>query len=194
MPNGSQQVPKVVVPLPTDADLGPEMAKQVTVQGKNLNDIRMVAGTGELGKPIGELAGTIFRVKGVDAKLRQFIVLRIATLLECPNLLGPNAQMAINLGAGKNELEALKAGGPVQGLDKDGTLIMTATDELTAAGTLKDETLTALLERYGNEVCRKYIMVICYYNMFARFFNGTRIPGESAADIAEKVGTRTLPV
>ena len=194
MSNAVGQSPSIIIPLPSDTELGPEMAAQVNGQGKNLNDIRMVAGTGELGKPIGALAGTIFRLSGIDAKLRQFIVLRVATLLNCPNLLGPNEQMARNLGASVGELEALRSDSPVKGLDDNGTLIMLATDELTTEGTLADKTLASLLGRYDNEVCRKYIMVICYYNMFARFFNGTRIPGESEEDISKKVGTRTLPV
>ena len=136
---------RIIVPLPTDLDLGAEMADQVKVQGKNLNDIRMVAGTGELAKPIGDLAGAVFRVSGVDAKVRQFIVLRIATLLQCPNLRGPNEQMATNLGATSLEIEALRVSGPLSALDENATLVLTATEEVTVAGTLTDPTLAALL-------------------------------------------------
>jgi hypothetical protein len=183
----------VTIPLPTDEELGPEAVKYLHEFGRNYKDGRMMLGTGIVGKPMIELARSVFRVEGVDPKIREFVVLRIAKLLGGVNPWGPNLRMLDNLGASDAEKEAIQADGPVAGLDEDATLIMRATEEITVGAGLQDPTLRAMIDRFGNDVARRYIVVICWYNMFNRFLIATRVPAESEQEIVEKVGDQTMP-
>jgi hypothetical protein len=183
----------VAIPLPTDDELGPEAVAYLHEFGRNYKDGRMMLGTGIVGKPMIELARSVFRVDGVDPKIRQFINQRITKLLGGVNPWGPNLRMLDNLGATAAEKEAIQAGGPVTGLDEDATLVVRATEEITSDRGMQDPTLRALIERFGNDVARRYIVVICWYNMFNRFLIATRVPAESEQEVIEKVGDQTLP-
>jgi hypothetical protein len=67
---------------------------------------------------------------------------------------------------------------------------MNATDELTTTGTLTDQTLQALLDRYGAVVSRKLVLIIAWFNLLSRFLNGCRVPMETS----DKLGSRTSPL
>ena len=65
-----------------------------------------------------------------------------------------------------------------------------ATDELSKSGTLRDETLRELVDRYDKTVARKIVLMIGWFNMLSLFLNGCRVPLETT----DKVGTRTSPL
>jgi hypothetical protein len=182
----------VSIPLPTDAELGPDDVKFLHDFGRNYKDGRMMMGTG-VGRPMITLARAVFRVEGVDPKIREFVVLRIAKLLGGVNPWGPNLRMLDNLGATEAEKEGIQNDGPVSGLDEDATLVMRATEEISGTSGLQDATLTALKDRFGDHTARNYIAVICWYNMFNRFLISTRVPAESEQEVIDKVGDQTLP-
>lgn len=91
------------------------------------------------------------------------------------------------------DILALEVDGPVAELDEEGNLIVRAIDELTLAGTLSDATLAALRFRYTDEICRKYVLMISWYNLFARFCNGCRVGVESPTELVNKIGDRVNP-
>ena len=66
----------------------------------------------------------------------------------------------------------------------------TATDELSKGGTLRDETLSELLDRYGETISRKIVLMIGWFNLLSLFLNGCRVPLETT----DKIGTKTSPL
>lgn len=181
------------IPLPKDDELAPQTVAYLHDFGPNYKDGRMMLGTGGIGRPLIELARAVFRVEGVDPKIREFICLRIAKLLGGVNPWGPNLRMLDNLGATDAEKQGIQNDGPVTGLDDDATLLMLATEQITSNTGLQDATLAALKERFGDDLTHRYIAVICWYNMFNRFLVSTRVPAESEQEIIDKVADQTLP-
>lgn len=184
----------VIIPEPTDKELGLLRATEVKTIGHGLKDGRMMAGMGDLFVPTAALAASVFRAKGVDPKLREFICLRTAKLMNCPHPWDPNVRLAANTGASPAEILALEADGPVTGLDEEALLIVRAVDEITLSGTLTDTTLGELRARYNDEMCRKYILVMSWYNLFTRFCNGCRVGLENPQEVVSKIGSRLNPV
>ena len=185
---------KVVIPEPTDKELGVIRAVEVHAIGHSLQDGRMMAGMGDLFVPTATLAASVFRADGVPKKYREFMALRTAKLLNCPHPWGPNVRIAQNVGASLEEVRALEVDGPVTELNEEGNLIVRAIDELTLTGTLGDDTLAAMRARYTDEICRKYVLMMSWYNLFTRFCNGCRVGVESPEQVVEKIGNRKNPV
>ena len=185
---------KVIIPEPTDAELGLIRATEVKTIGHDLKDGRMMAGMGDLFVPTATLAASVFRTKGIEKKHREFICLRTAKLLNCPHPWQPNVRLAQNTGASLEEIEALTVDGPVTGLDEESNLIVRGADEMTLTGTLTDETLSALRERYSDEICRKFVLVFAWYNLFTRYCNGCRVGLEDPEEVLKKIGNHVNPV
>ncbi len=179
----------VAVPLPSDNDLGLMHAQAVKLSG-DLNVSRTLAGTGNLFFPAAAFVKALFSTDGIDPKIRELIVLRSAKLLNCPYEWQANAAMAKNTGCTDSEIEAMATDGPVTGLGDEITLILSAVDELTRDATLTDHTLNALRARYDDELVRKYLLMIGWFNLLSRFLNGCRVPLESG----DKIGAKTSPV
>jgi hypothetical protein len=99
-------------------------------------------------------------------------------------------QMAKNAGLSSAEIDAAATDGPVSGINPEYVLVCKATDELSKSGTLGDETLRELLDRYGETVSRKIVLMIGWFNMLSLFLNGCRVPLETT----DKVGMRTSPL
>jgi hypothetical protein len=49
---------------------------------------------------------------------------------------------------------------------------------------LRDETLTDLLDRYGEAISRKIILMIGWFNLLSLFLNGCRVPLETIGSAA----------
>jgi hypothetical protein len=98
--------------------------------------------------------------------------------------------MARNAGLSAVEIDAAATDGPVSGIDPEYVLVCRATDELSKTGTLLDETLRELLDRYGETISRKIVLMIGWFNMLSLFLNGCRVSLETT----DKVGTRTSPL
>jgi len=88
------------------------------------------------------------------------------------------------------EIDAAATDGPVSGINPEYILVCKATDELSNGGTLRDETLRELLDKYGEAISRKIVLMIGWFNMLSLFLNGCRVPLETT----DKVGTRTSPL
>ena len=133
----------------------------------------------------------LFSTDGIDPKIRELIVLRSAKLLDCPYEWQANAAMAKNAGctARRDRRDGL-TDGPVTGLGDEITLVLTAVDELTRDATVTDRTLAAMRARYSDELVRKYLLMIGWFNLLSRFLNGCRVPLETG----DKIGAKTSPV
>lgn len=180
---------KVQVPLPDDADIAKAVGGGYDAES-SLNVLKMFAGTGDMYPALIGMVQAMFGTSGIDAKHREVIILRAASVLDCPYEWQANEQMAANAGLSAAEIDAVAADGPAYGIDSEYVLLATATDELLKNGTLTDPTLRELLETFGDVVTRKYIAMIGWFSMLSLFLNGTRVPMETT----DKIGSRTSPL
>ena len=180
---------KVAIPLPSDEMIRAVMGDAYDPE-QALNVIKMLAGTQDMFAPAIGLVKAMFTASGVDAKLRQMIILRSAKVLNVPYEWQANVPMSLNNGLTQVEIDAAAADGPVTGIEEDYVLICKATDELSKAATLTDATLQALLDRHGDVITRQLIVVIAWFNMLSMFLNGCRVPMETT----DKVGSKKSPL
>jgi alkylhydroperoxidase family enzyme len=189
MAHPAHDTPKVAIPLPSDDVIRRIMGNSYDPK-KTLNVIKMFAGTEDLFDATIGLVKAIFNTQGVDPRTREMIILRAATVLDSPYEWQANTQMAKNVGLSPNEINAAASDGPVAGIDPEYVLVSKATDELSTTGTLSDETLSELLDKYGESISRKIILMIAWFNLLSRFLNGCRVPLETT----DKIGTGTSPL
>ena len=179
---------KVSVPLPAEQDVMQAMGKKY--KPDVLNVTKMLAGTGDCFPAVVALVTALFQANDIDARLREVVTLRVATLLNAPYEWQQNAKMALNTGLTQAEIDAVSADGPVQSLLPEYLLACSATDEMVRGGTLEDETLSALLDRYGQILTRKLILAIGYFVLLGMFLNSCRVPLETT----DKIGSSTTPL
>jgi alkylhydroperoxidase family enzyme len=189
MAHPTHDTPQVAIPLPSDADVRRIIGKSYDPE-KTLNVIKMFAGTEDMFDATIALVKAIFDVQGIDPKTREMIILRAATVLDAPYEWQANTQMAKNVGLSPNEINAAASDGPVVGINPEYVLVCKATDELSTSGTLRDETLRELLDKYGETISRKIVLMIAWFNLLSRFLNGCRVPLETT----DKIGTGTSPL
>jgi alkylhydroperoxidase family enzyme len=189
MANPAYHTPSVAIPLPSDEAVRRIIGKSYEPE-KTLNVIKMFAGTEDMFDATIGLVKAVFRTQGIDPKLREMIILRAATVLNAPYEWQANTQMARNTGLTSEEIDAAGSDGPVTGVNPDYVLVCKATDELSKSGTLRDETLSELLKRYGDIVTRKLVLMIAWFNLLSRFLNGCRVPLETS----DKIGAGTSPL
>ena len=180
---------KVSIPLPSD-----EKVRRIIGNSYNpkntLNVIKMFAGTEDMFDATIGLVKAIFTAEGIDPKTREMIILRAAKVLDSPYEWQANTQMAKNVGLSAKEREAAASDGPVADINPEYVLVCKATDELSTGSTLGDETLSELLDKYGETITRKLVLMIAWFNLLSRFLNGCRVPLETT----DKIGTGTSPL
>jgi len=189
MAHPARPTPQVAIPLPSDDAVRQIIGNSYDPE-KTLNVIKMFAGTEDLFDATIGLVKAIFETQGVDPKTREMIILRAATVLDSPYEWQANTQMAKNVGLSPKEIDAAASDGPVVGINPEYVLVCKATDELSISGTLRDETLSELLDRYGESISRKIVLMIAWFNLLSRFLNGCRVPLETT----DKIGTGTSPL
>ena len=189
MAHPTQYSSQVAIALPSDATVRRVIGKSYDPE-KTLNVIKMFAGTEDMFDATIGLVKAIFNAQGVDPKTREMIILRAAAVLDSPYEWQANIQMAKNVGLSPNEIDAAGSDGPVVGINPEYVLVCKATDELSTNGTLRDETLSELLDKYGETVSRKIVLMIAWFNLLSRFLNGCRVPLETT----DKIGTGTSPL
>ena len=180
---------KVAIPLPSDEAVRRIMGNSYNPE-KTLNVIKMFAGTEDLYEATVGLVKAIFQTQGIDPRIREMIILRAAAILNAPYEWQANTQMAKNVGLSSKEIDAVGSDGPVAGINPEYVLVCKATDEMSKSGTLRDETLSELLNRYGDTIARKLVLMIAWFNLLSRFLNGCRVPLETT----DKIGAGTSPL
>jgi alkylhydroperoxidase family enzyme len=179
----------VAIPLPSEQAVRQVMGNSYDPEN-TLNVLKMFAGTEDLFEATIGIVKAMFQTTGIDPRTREMIILRAAKVLNAPYEAQANVQMAKNAGLSAGEIEAAATDGPVSGINPEYILVCQATDELSKSGTLRDETLRELLERYGETTSRKIVLMIGWFNMLSLFLNGCRVPLETT----DKLGTRTAPL
>lgn len=178
----------VVVPLPDEQEVARAFGDGYDADTA-LNVLKMMSGTGDFFPALVGMVQAVFGERDIDDKHREVIILRAASVLNCPYEWQANERMAHNAGLTKSEIDAI-ADGPVSELDDDYQRLIAATDELLTSGTLTDRTLQSLLDAFGTTTTRKYIVTIAWFSLLSLFLNGTRVPMETT----DKIGQRTSPM
>ncbi|WP_193046116.1 carboxymuconolactone decarboxylase family protein [Mycolicibacterium baixiangningiae] len=179
----------VVVPLPDDAEVARAVGDGYD-RDAALNVMKMMSGTGDFFPALAGMVKAVFGEPDIDAKHREVVILRAASVLNSPYEWQANEQMARNAGLTTAEIETVAGDGNVEDLDTDYQVLIAATDELLKEGTLADGTLQALLDTFGVTTTRKYIATIAWFSLLSLFLNGTRVPLETT----DKIGQRTSPL
>jgi alkylhydroperoxidase family enzyme len=179
----------VVVPLLKDAEIAGIIGDAYDPDTA-MNILKMMSGTGNIFPALIGMAQAIFGEPDIDAKHREVIMLRVASILNCPYEWQANEQLGRNAGLTTAEIDAVAGDRPVQDLDRDYQLLIAATDELVTSGTLTDDALQSVLDTFGATVARKYIATIAWFGFLCLFVNGTRVPMETT----DKIGKRTSPL
>src|SRR5580692_6162275 len=179
----------VAIPLPSEQVVQKIIGKSYDPE-KTLNVLKMFAGTDDLFEPTIGIVHAMFQAKGIDPRTREIIILRAAKVLNAPYEAQANVVMAKNAGLSSAEIDAAATDGPVSGINPEYILVCKANDEFSNGGTLRDETLRELLDKYGETISRKIVLMIGWFNMLSLFLNGCRVPLETT----DKVGTRTSPL
>jgi alkylhydroperoxidase family enzyme len=179
----------VAIPLPSEQTVQQIMGKSYQPE-KTLNVLKMFAGTEDMFEATIGIVKAMFSAKGIDPKIRETIILRAAKVLNAPYEAQANVVMAKNAGLSAAEIDAVATDGPVSGINPEYILVCKATDELSKSGTLRDETVRELLDKYGETISRKIVLMIGWFNMLSLFLNGCRVPLETT----DKVGMRTSPL
>jgi alkylhydroperoxidase family enzyme len=183
----------VVVPLPDEDEIARSFGDGYDPDTA-LNVLKMMSGTGDFFPALIGMVKAVFGERDIDAKRREVIILRAASLLNCPYEWQANEQMAHNAGLTTSEIDTIAGDGDgplaLDNLDADYQLLIAATDELLMSGTLTDGTLQALLDTFGTTTTRKYIATIAWFSLLSLFLNGTRVPMETT----DKIGQRTSPL
>jgi alkylhydroperoxidase family enzyme len=151
----------------------------------------MFAGTEDLFEATIGIFKAMFQAKGIDPSTREMIILRAAKVLNAPYEAQANVRMAKNAGLSPAEIDAAASDGPVSGINPEYVLVCKATDELSKSGTLRDETLRELLNRYGETISRKVVLMIGWFNMLSLFLNGCRVPRDHRQSRNEDLATPT---
>jgi hypothetical protein len=179
----------VTVPLPSEEELTRVIGKSYDSE-KTLNVMKMFAGTDDMYPAVIGLIKAVFEAHGVSPKLREMIVLRVATKYDVLYEWQAQSTLARNVGLSSEEIQAAASDDPIEGIDADYQLAWKATDEICIGGTLCDQTLCQLLARHGETVTRKLILIISWFNLLSCFINGCRVPLETT----DKIGTKAAPV
>jgi alkylhydroperoxidase family enzyme len=179
----------VTVPLPSEEDL--KRVIGISYDSDNtLNVMKMFAGTDDMYPAVVGFIKAVFEAQGVNPKLREMIVLRVATKYHVLYEWQAQSTLARNVGLLPEEIQAAARDDAIEGIDADYRLAWKATDEICTEGTLCDETLCQLLARYGDTITRKLILIISWFNLLSCFINGCRVPLE----MTDKIGNKAAPV
>jgi hypothetical protein len=180
---------KVSVPLPSEDEIRKVIGSSYDPK-TTLNVIQMFAGMGDLYAATVALVNAVFVAKGISPRAREMIILRSAKVLNSPYEWQANVVFARNVGLSEVEITAVSSDGPVSGVDPEYVLLCKATDEMSTTGTLTDATLSEMLKRYDLTTCRKFNLIIAWFNLLPRFLNACRVPLETT----DKVGGRSSPL
>lgn len=178
---------KVSVPLPENASLQPDILERLN-ELPPLNNLRMFANVPQCFLSITSLINQLFHDGKIDPKLREYMYLRIAIKYGLYYEYRHNLLFSEQLGITETEIAALRCDGVVDQLGDDGNLVCKTAEEITESFSASDETLSALLDRFGTEGACEIILLVSWFNLLIRYVESTRVPYEKNLDDIIKGG------
>lgn len=170
----------VVMPLPKDAELTPEIRERLS-ELPPLNVFRMMARTPASFKALLDFAFTILFSAEFDPRKREIAVLRVAHVTKSNYAWVQHVTVAKQAGLTAKEIEIIGTEGEVSGLDEEGNLLCRVADEISRDVRLSDEALGKIIALYGEQQAAELILCCSYFNMLSRILESTRVPLEATA-------------
>jgi len=160
------------IPLPADAELGPEV-REVLASLPPLNIFRMLALAPANLKPFFDWGISLLFQTELDARLREIAILRVAHVTRSKYEWTQHATIARRVGVGEEEIAA--AAGDVSRLDADGQLVCRVAEEISRDVRLSDDALRRILDRFGRRQAVELILNCSHFNMVSRILESTRV-------------------
>jgi len=167
------------ISLPSDDELPPEIAQTLAALPP-LNVFRVMGRAPASFQPFLELALSILVKSEFDARKREIAVLRVAHVTRAEYEWVQHLAVAKSVGLTQQEIDAIGVDGPVRSLDEEGNLLCRVADEISRDVRLADDSLTEIVERYGERQAMELILCCAYFNMLSRILESTRVPLEEA--------------
>jgi AhpD family alkylhydroperoxidase len=164
----------VTIPLPTDAELTPEV-REVLSSLPALNILRMLAHAPANLKPFVDYGMSLLFRTELDARKREIAILRVAHVTRSKYEWTQHATLARRVGVTDAEIAAIAVDGPVLGLDEEGRLLCRVAEEISRDVRLSDDALRAILDRYGRRQAVELILCCSHFNMVSRILESTRV-------------------
>jgi AhpD family alkylhydroperoxidase len=164
----------VKIPLPTDAELGPEI-RDVLGTLPPLNVFRMIANAPASLRPFVDYGMSILFQSEFDPRKREIAVLRVAHVTRSKYEWTQHVTLARRAGVSEQEIASIATPGPVEALDEEGNLLCRVADEITRDVRLSDDALSAILGRYGVRQTMELILCCGHFNMVSRILESARV-------------------
>ena len=164
----------VKIPLPTDAELAPEV-RALLASLPALNIFRMLANAPANLKPFLDYGMSLLFQTELDARKREIAILRVAHVTRSKYEWTQHVTIARRVGVTNAEIVAIAVDGPVAGLDEEGNLLCRVAEEISRDVRLSDEALRAILDRYGRRQAVELILCCSHFNMVSRILESTRV-------------------
>lgn len=141
-----------------------------------LNAFRMLSHAPPLTGPAIDLGLAVLRESTLPVRLRELVVLAVASGTRCTYLSVQHTPIALNAGATPEQLAAIaeqRTDGPE--LDATESAAVTAAFEQVSQHTLSDHTLTTLRTRVPDRQIIEIMTTTGYYTMLAGLMNGLAV-------------------
>lgn len=172
------------IPLPEIESLPPGIREGV--ESIPLNVIRMAANAPASFMAFAGFARSILFESQFDPRKREIAILRVARVTDANYEWIQHVAVARQCGVTEEQIEKIKAEGPVTSLGDECNLLCRVADEISRNVRLSDEALTQILDRYSVRGATELILCVSYFNMVSRFLESTRVPLENEA-VLEKI-------
>jgi len=163
------------ISLPTDDELSAD-TREALRAAPPLNVFRMMARAPASLAPFIKLAQSVLVGAELPAKTREIAVLRVTHVARSQYAYVQHVTLGKVVGVTAAEIDAIAVAGPVTGLDDAGNLVCRAADEITRDVRLSDDTLAAIVARFGQRQATELVLCCSYFNMVSRFLESTRVP------------------
>ena len=162
------------IPLPADDDLDPETRERLAAM-PGLNVLRMVAHAPPSLQPFFDLGASLLLRAELPARDRELAILRVAHLTGAGYEWHQHEIIGRAVGLTDADLDLVREGASP---DEYESLLLAATDEMTADVRLTDATLTELQRVLGERRTVELILTVAHYNAVARILESARVPLE----------------
>lgn len=176
------------LPYPDPAQ-APDMARELYERlPAKLNVMRMMLQAPTCMPPFVKLGAAVLGMQKLDARLREIVILRVATLSRADYEWTQHVAIGKAVGVTDDEISAIKSGDP-GALDSQARLVVKFTEECVREVRVSDVTFSEAQAAFSSQEIAELIITIGYYMMIARFLetldvDGEEAPPEMAASIA----------
>ena len=167
----------VMIPPPPEDEM-PEEIREALSKMPPLNLFRVLANTPASFREFMAMGGSILFRSDFDARKRELTILRVAHVTGSLYEWTQHVAFAKRVGVTDEEIEKVRADGPVTSLDEEGNLLCRVADEITRDVRLSDGALSQIIDRYGNRGAAELILCCSWFNLVSRFLESARVPLE----------------